>query len=220
MGEYQKLKEETYLTLEKMLAREPERWDCGPERRLRGREPFGVGGDEEGSSIGSGRGGIGSSALRISEPGPGEGNPTGLALSTKVKLKRTRPSMKVLSIQQHARGAVVVGLHRGVGKGSYCWPATEDMVVVLAAQGWGLHRSCVGCTGLLAVGCYWLAVMGRCNTRDGCGWWCGGWVGCIEAAVWWAAQRLCWLPRGVAGDCIGAAQGCWLLVGCSGIGGC
>ncbi|GFS30790.1 hypothetical protein Acr_00g0014090 [Actinidia rufa] len=30
----------------------------------------------------------------------------GLALSTKVKLKRTRPSMKVLSIQQHARNTL------------------------------------------------------------------------------------------------------------------
>ena len=45
----------------------------GVLRGDRDRELFGVGVDEGGSSIGRGRGGMGSSTASISEPRPGEG---------------------------------------------------------------------------------------------------------------------------------------------------
>ncbi|GFS40447.1 hypothetical protein Acr_00g0068590 [Actinidia rufa] len=151
----------------------------------------------------------------------------GLALSTRVKLKRARPSMEVLSIQQHARDTLSqlrmrkrdknwardhmrlrglwAGLHgQGLDWAARGWGwAARGVCWLLAAQGWvtaglGCWLHKGGCTRcLLAVGC---AGLGDC------------WTGLLDWAAGCtgvAAQGLCRTGlHGVAAGCTGvAAQG-------------
>ncbi|PSS07314.1 Omega-lycotoxin-Gsp2671f like [Actinidia chinensis var. chinensis] len=140
----------------------------------------------------------------------------GLALSTKVKLKRTRPSMKILSIQQHARDTLS---RLRMRKRNRNWIRNQNHM------GWGnLFEGCtVQRQGYVAAGlrgqeqgnCRGCTVQRQgCVVRSrGCWWWgcvAAGQTGlrgcCLDYTRHKAAQCCAWLHGAGAGQLVVAVE--------------
>ncbi|GFZ20883.1 hypothetical protein Acr_29g0000450 [Actinidia rufa] len=169
---------------------------------------------------------------RSPQPMDGIMNPTGLAFSTKVKLKRTRPSMKVLSIQQHARNTLSRLRMRERNRN---WARNRNHMgwdnffeaardwdwtgLVGAAQyqsrldftdrGWtGLYEAAQGCAG------DWAAWDWGWTAQAEAGWWLSDCVGLRRRLV-----TVWWLRRWAAQEAGLVAVAVWLLHrGCAGAG--
>ncbi|GFY93348.1 hypothetical protein Acr_08g0017440 [Actinidia rufa] len=150
---------------------------------------------------------------RRPQPMDGIMNPTGLALSTKVKLKRTRPGMKVLSIQQHARDTLSwlrmrkrnrnwARLKGGLG-------GTGELEAAVCMCTEAAQRLDGGCAGRGYTEVWLVAGGGGCLEAG------GGCRGCTEAAQE-AGLEAVWLRRAAqgVGGCLVAAQ--VAVQGCAG----
>ncbi|GFS45406.1 hypothetical protein Acr_00g0095910 [Actinidia rufa] len=128
-------------------------------------------------------------------------NPTGLVLSTKIKLKRTRPSMKVLSIQQHARNTLS---RLRMRKRNWNWARNRNHM------GWGNLFEIASCWAAWLQGLGWATWLLAGLQTVGA----GGWAGCTGRGLGCTGQGLGWAAWAGAGAAGGGAA--WLDCGGAG----